>query len=154
MGYKFSADTIGGWENHFKRMGRWKERVFAETENLSGNFHTALDFVLAYFVWAHSMRDWLINSGVPQNDLDQELRKFDQWTICRDIANRSRHLKLTRNPRDADWSIARELDFVSHLQGREEQRMFLVSVDKKYDVRLLVLRTNEMWEEVLVSLQK
>lgn len=156
MGLKFSADTIGGWQNHFDRMGRWQSRALTAANNPADyDFADATDFVLAYFLWCHSLRDWLLKSGVPQADLDRELSQYPIWKICRDVANRTRHLKLTMNPNDKDWSIGREYDtWAKHEDRSEKHVLFLVANDRKYRVNDLVHQSYEMWKNILNSLAK
>lgn len=152
MGLKSSADTIGGWQNHFRRLERWKNRVLSSMENTSrADFHDVNDFVLAYFMWCHSLRDWLIQSEVIGSDeLDLKLGQFVEWAVCRDIANRNRHFKITRSPRDKDWSISREYDWQASVENRPERhRLFVVSDDRIFMVDDLVNRTFEMWGSIV-----
>ena len=155
MGLKYSADTVRTWQNHFKRMDRWKVRVIEAASSYEDtDFHDVFDFVLAYFVWCHSMREWLINSkAIDKNKLDTELAKYEEWPLCRDIANRSRHFELRMNPKDKDWSIGREYDIFSKMSGQKMRHvLFLVSDDEKYDVVELVGRTQRMWRDIVEGL--
>lgn len=152
MGFLSSADTAGGWINHFQRMERWKDRALLALDDHEGySFNDANDFVLTYFVWCHSMREWLINSQtMSRQKLDFELHQFVEWEMCRDIANRCRHFELKRKPRDKDWSITREYDIWAELDNRPmRHKLHLVSDDRIIDVRELVCRTFEIWEELL-----
>lgn len=152
MGLKWSADTIGGWQNHFKRLERWKNRVLESMEDTSkADLHDVNDFVLAYFMWCHSLRDWLIKSEtIDKDELDFELSHFVEWPVCRDIANRNRHFKITRNPRDKDWSIGREYDWQAKGENRPERhKLFVVSGDRIFNVDDLVNRTFEMWRQIV-----
>lgn len=152
MGLKWSADNIGGWQNHFKRLERWRKRVLDSMEDTSkSNFHDVNDFVLAYFMWCHSLRDWLIKSeAMDRAELDRELGQFVEWAICRDIANRNRHFKITQNPRDKDWSIHREYDWQAKVENRPERhRLLVVSDDRIFVVDDLVNRTFEMWQKIV-----
>ena len=155
MGLNASADTIGGWQNHFARLERWKERVLSAMDDpKTYSFHDANDFALAYFVWCHSLAEWLIESGaVQKTDLHDELNVYPKWAICRDIANRSRHFNLTQNPRDKDWSIGREHDLWAKLEKRPERHvLFLVSGNEKYNVEDFVNSTFQMWKQVIEKL--
>lgn len=103
------ADRVGGWRNHFRRMERWQDRASTALADLpSRSVHDALDFALAYFVWAHSLRKWLLSDGaVESEDLDRSLEGETTWAIVRDLGNRSRHFVIDRNPTDADWMVKR-----------------------------------------------
>lgn len=156
MGLKWSADTVGGWQNHFKRLGRWRKRVLTAIEDTERyDFHDVNDFVLAYFIWCHSLREWLINSEtIERRSLDRQLGHFAQWAVCRDIANRSRHFHLTRNPRDKDWSISREYDLWAKLENRPERhKLHIVSDDRIYSVEDLIEETYQMWETILSGVE-
>lgn len=152
MGLKWSADTIGGWQNHFNRLERWKGRVLVSMADTSkADFHEVNDFALTYFMWCHSLRDWLIKSEtISERELDCELSQHIEWAVCRDIANRSRHFKITRNPRDADWSISREYDVWAKAENRPERHILNVfSDDRIFRVDDLVNRTFEMWKSIV-----
>ena len=130
-----SADRIDGWKNHFMRMERWQARAVNALDVLPDtDFHDALDVALAYFVWSHSLRDWLLKDGVVnENILNDCLGKEPAWPIVRDLANRSRHLKLTRNPTDADWAVLREyVPLSKNLKEREKHRIILIYDGKKH----------------------
>jgi len=146
MGRMFSADKTGGWENHFSRLTRWKQRIEKTFENPTEyDFHDVNDYLLTYFVWCHSGREWAINSGViDQKHLDMLLDRFVEWEICRDIANRQRHFEIDRNPRDKDWSIGREY----WPWEPERHKLNIFSGDRIFDALDLVQRTHRMWEEI------
>jgi hypothetical protein len=112
-----SADRAGGWNNQFRRMQRWQDRAKLALADLPNTqFHDALDVALAYFVWCHSMRDWLIkDNAMTRNEVDSQLSNHATWKIVRDLANRSKHLKITCNPADAEWAVSREYDHFAPL---------------------------------------
>jgi hypothetical protein len=147
-----SADTSGGWINHYRRMRRWEDRSLKALRELpSVEFHDAIDFSLAYFLWAHSLREWLFNDGVfTQDVLDNELSKFKIWKLCRDVANRTRHLDLKRNPTDKDWSAYREYDHFSQmLEGRERHIANILFDGEKLPITEVIRQTSAMWEKIL-----
>lgn len=148
------ADRVGGWTNHFKRTKRWQERAVDALANLSMvEFNQALDYALAYFVWCHSLREWLIKDGAfPKHELDDCLRRHPEWKIVRDLANRSRHLVLIQNPTDKDWAVFREYDhFASQLEGREKHHMNLFFNGQRHRLIDIILASSLMWEQVLSS---
>lgn len=146
---KSSADRTGGWKNHFARLTRWKQRIEKAFENPTDyDFHDVNDFVLTYFVWCHSGREWLINSGVVRAKfLDMQLSRFVEWEVCRDIANRQRHFEINRKPRDKDWSIGREYNPFNP----EQHKLNIYSGDRIFDALDLMERSHRMWEEISYS---
>lgn len=151
-----SADRVGGWKNHYARMIRWQERACSALDDLPNtDFHDALDTALAYFVWCHSLRDWLIkDSALNQNDIDNQLAKHITWKIVRDLANRSKHLKITQNPLDSEWSVSREYDpFAITLEGKERHHMNLYFDGDKYRLRDIIKRSGNMWQQVFIDTQ-
>lgn len=146
------ADRAGGWKTHFERTKRWEQRALkALTDLPSVDFHEALDFALAYFVWCHSLRDWLIKDGaISKNELDDSLKQHPEWKIVRDLANRSRHLVLTQSPTDGEWAVFREYEpFALQVEGRERHHLNLLFDGEKHRVSDLVSRSSRMWDDVL-----
>lgn len=141
-----SADTYGGWKNHFKRLSRWRDRVeYAYEQPEQHKIHDVLDFILAYFVWCHSLREWAINSkAISRQKLDWLLHEYVEWEICRDIANRQRHFEINRKPRDKDWSVGREYNPFNP----PEHRINIFSGNRIFEARDLVRRTHQMWDEI------
>ncbi|QDL91988.1 hypothetical protein FDP22_09495 [Paroceanicella profunda] len=147
-----SADNVTGWKNHFRRTRRWRDRALSELMDLPRtDFHDAIDYSLAYFVWSHSLRDWLIGDGVAKkDDLDRILSVYDEWKIARDLANRTRHFKITRSPTDPYWAVSREYDSMS--ANVERHHINLYFNKKKANLANIVCRTSDMWDEVLQKL--
>ncbi|CAD5277249.1 conserved hypothetical protein [Bosea sp. 62] len=146
------ADRVGGWSNHFRRTKRWEERAVHALTNLPATeFNTALDYALAYFIWSHSLREWLIGDGIfLKDELDLALRRYPEWRIVRDLANRSKHLILTQNPTDGDWVVFREYDhFAPQVEGRERHHLNLYFDGKKYLLLDVISSTRSMWEKIL-----
>lgn len=154
FGKGFSADTSGGWTNHYRRMRRWEVRSLKALNDLpSADFHDAVDFSLAYFVWCHSLREWLLNDKVfSQSALDAELAKYEVWPLCRDIANRTRHLELNRNPTDKDWSAYREYDpFAPTIEGRERHISNIMFNGRKWRTSDAITAATAMWEKITAT---
>lgn len=147
-----SADNAQGWLSHYQRTLRWAERAEQLLEGLpETDFHEALDFTLAYFVWCHSLRDWLIKTdAMGKEPLDAELKKYQEWKRVRDLGNRQRHPVLKENAADKDWAIAREYDvFSPAIEGRERHHLNLYFDGKKIRVLPLLRDTRAMWQNIL-----
>jgi hypothetical protein len=144
FGKGFSADTSGGWKNHYHRTLRWENRSREALNDLPHtNFQDAIDFSLAYFVWSHSLRDWLVNSKLAQHEI---------WALCSDVANRTRHFELNRNPTDKDWSAYREYDPFGPLLEQRERHMANIMFDgKKWRIVYAISASAQMWREILGS---
>ena len=153
FGKGFSADTNGGWKNHYKRMRRWEVRSLGALNDLpASKFSDAVDFSLAYFLWCHSLRDWLKNDNVfTEEALQAELAKYEVWPLCRDIANRVRHLELRDKPTDKDWSAYREYDpFAPVIEGHERHIANIMFNGKKWRISDAIKAASDMWEEITI----
>ncbi|OSQ28481.1 hypothetical protein TH468_18170 [Thalassospira sp. MCCC 1A03138] len=135
-------------------MLRWQRRAIDAGKDLPRtDFNDTLDIALAYFIWSHSLRDWIIKDGaITSAEIDNNLSRYPVWQIVRDVANRSKHLKLTQNPKDADWFVRREYDsFSIVLEGRERHHINLFFDGKKHRLTDVILESSEMWKEILLN---
>jgi hypothetical protein len=133
-------------------MKRWENRSQTALADLPrSDFNDVIDFLLAYFLWSHSLRDWLINDGVfSKDDLNARLGHYKIWALCCDVANRTRHYELTRNPTDKDWSAYREYDpFGPLTQGREVHLANIMFDGEKWRVADAIRASANMWEEIV-----
>lgn len=152
LGQNLSVDTFGGWANHFIRMERWKDRCLAELKKRYGEESRDVpDFALSYFVWCHSLRDWLIKGAIIQSEaLDQDLAQYPEWKICRDIANRCRHYDLKNNPTDKHWSMGREHDpWANEQNSLPTEKWFLIFGEEKYELSSVITITFKVWSDIL-----
>jgi len=152
LGQNLSADTFGGWANHFLRTERWKDRCLAElTKHYGEESRDVPDFAFAYFVWCHSMREWLIEGSIIKSgDIDKSLALYPEWKICRDIANRCRHYDLKKNPTDKHWSIGREYDpFANERNELPREKWFLIFGEEKFELASVISITFKMWGDIL-----
>lgn|GEM_PF-5667202 len=154
---KNSADTKFGWQSHYDRMNRWRERAleFADAD-LNHRSDDAVDFFLAYCLWAHSLREWLLETKtVPKEHLDRLLANQTAWNMCRDMANRSRHYNLRKKPTDKFWQLAREIDINSIMSGGSSKQTWYVNFDgESYSVSETVNQISEMWRSILSELRQ
>jgi hypothetical protein len=92
------------WEQQWKRVGRWFSR-FRETA--SGRDHHReseyyQDEVYTFFQNCHHLKDWLKNdsaSADATSDVEDFISSSPPLRLCADLANGSKHLKLTRRAR-------------------------------------------------------
>lgn len=106
---------------------------------------------LAYFLWCHSLREWLINdNAIDTSSLDAELANYPIWRLCRDVANRTRHLDLTHRPTDKDWSAYREYEpFSVQIDGRERHVANFRFDGRKVRVGEAILEASSMWADII-----
>jgi hypothetical protein len=133
-------------------MERWKQRCLTELEKPYGEeSRDVVDFALSYFVWCHSLREWLIEgAAIEAKALDQNLARYPEWKICRDIANRCRHYDLTKNPSDKHWSMGREYDPFANPRNRlPREKWFLIFGEEKHELASVVSSTFKMWTDIL-----
>lgn len=151
-GRERSADSKLGWVSHYQRMKRWEDRAQAVAVcSFATQTPDTLDFALAYFIWAHSFRDWLVETNaVPAKEIDAYLRDNQHWQLCRDVANRCRHYNLTRSPTDNDFVILFRLDVNAALAGNSEQVFGGTSHNgKRIEFRESVNQISRMWETAI-----
>jgi len=105
-----SLESHHGWNDLYLSLGAWPERI-AEAVNGSNRERDERDFYLSFFVQCHSLRDWSIKSGTLDKELiDKLIQSCDCMVLCRDIANRYKHLKINKPGMDADWSLWADYD--------------------------------------------
>lgn len=150
------------WQQHYHAMKRWKVRALSvangkveQAENgwiVEGT--EADDFAKAYFIWAHSMRDWLIKTGkVERTRLDQLLGNFGQWKNVRDLANKSKHAVITRASIDPNWNSGVKMDLNALLRGEMGVEPY-VSIGGRYTKLVdAILETDNMWDEIVQELK-
>jgi hypothetical protein len=133
-------------------MKRWEARAqsVAVREFIAQTDET-IDFALAYFVWAHSFREWLIEAGsISKVTLDSLLQSRHEWLVCRDLANKSRHYNLQNKPTDKDFVISHQIDLNAMLAGSPKQVIGGVFHNGTYyQFSDCILMISKMWEEVL-----
>lgn len=151
-GRKRSADSHLGWIDHYQRMKRWEKRAQnVAVRKISTQTPETLDFALAYFLWAHSFREWLIQTDTLEKELlDSFLNAKTEWFLCRDIANRVRHYDLQRKPTDNDFVILYRLDIGAAISGLDRQVIPGVSHDGRYvEFSDAIALIGAMWESAL-----
>ncbi|MGD1881842.1 MAG: hypothetical protein ACFB11_05880 [Paracoccaceae bacterium] len=151
-----SADTTGGWRNHYARIRRWGRRVLelAKREAIQEIDHQDLvDFALVYFIWAHSLLEWLVVDEASKADSSKAAAfGHPQWRLLCALANRSRHFDQTLKVDQLDkyWSIKRSYDpFLSQLTDQSGVGTQIVYNGQKYALSELVRRISKMWSDIL-----
>ena len=97
MGFLWSAENIFSWRSQHDRVKRWSRRLH---EFQDADFQDRLDFFLAFFVNCYALTDWFIESNsISKEEMNKLVKSNDAMRLCRDICNRSKHLKLRHRGR-------------------------------------------------------
>lgn len=141
MGLVWSMENILGWRSQYDRMKRWAAKL-RET----GADQEQLDLYLAFFLNCYSLRDWFIKSDViGAGELDSLIGASEAMRLCRDLCNRSKHLRLTQRPStEADFSIAREY-------AHEGTRFLILFLGRQRDLFQVAAECVSSWEDFLNS---
>jgi hypothetical protein len=94
------AHLMSGWSGQFDRMTRYYDR-FIQTEQSTSNVE-ALDHALTFFVYAHSLREWImkwerLDSKIFNKKWSVFISSYPEMKISRDICNVTKHLLLTQD---------------------------------------------------------
>jgi hypothetical protein len=143
---------VGRWQEQWDSAGRWLEKTRAVYEGRAGGAGEARDVLYACFQSIHHLRDWIKNdpgSGLTKPDL-QGLPSSDDVKIVAEIANGSKHLKLTPAAgRDTSTSVTRA-DIDIDAGARQVRRRFYVdSRGKRHDALELAERAVQEWDAFL-----
>lgn len=95
---------------YLKRM----EKIYAGIFSSLGHDEQAYDDdVISFFIHCYHVRDWIIqqdNAGVTARQVDNYIDNHQALKVCADLANGSKHCKLTRSLRTGSQP---------HIAGRE-----------------------------------
>jgi hypothetical protein len=90
---------LSGYKEQLSRVQRLLDKI----KNQDGGTEEYIDNVWAFFQNCWHLKDWIKNdAAVPaavRASIEQEVKQYDSLKICADLANRSKHLKLTSNMR-------------------------------------------------------
>jgi len=97
LGLGLGAHLINGWQGQFDRMERFYTR-FSQAEDATD----ALDYALTFFVYAHSLREWIvkyeqINKAKFDKSWTEFVSKNPEMKVSRDICNVTKHLQLSQS---------------------------------------------------------
>ena len=111
MGIGGSIHKTEGWEGQWQRAKRWHSRLATVRSRRRKDKSTAedWDFVHAFFQNCFHLKDWLKNSGaVPGEELNRFINEHVEMKLCRDICNGTKHLRITQESFDADFSLTKD----------------------------------------------
>lgn len=102
-----------GWQGQFSRTRRWLDRLFTVANDWEAHgLDEQIDFALVFFQNVYHVRDYLLQEGVvTQKSLDELMANTEVLRIARDLANGSKHRKVTMPSIDSAPWIHRSLNF-------------------------------------------
>ncbi|MDI9235129.1 hypothetical protein [Limnohabitans lacus] len=86
-------------KRYLKRIENIYEGIFSSSEH---NKHDYDDDVISFFIHCYHIRDWIIQlnlKGITAEEIDSYINNHHDLKICADLANGSKHCKLTRTTR-------------------------------------------------------
>jgi hypothetical protein len=144
-----------GWQSQWERVQRRLHDVRAVYTGRPGGTDAAIDTVQSFFEAVHHLKDWLRNdpsSGVTKAAGDFLIKGSTTLQLCADLANGSKHLKLTTSRSgDLSTTIARNDVTVFVGTGTSAHRFYVASDGREYDVLQLAEDATAQWHEFLSS---
>jgi hypothetical protein len=155
-----SEHSGSGWQGQLARVARWHERVqgLGSRDDLMISPITAFDYLYAFFQNCYHLRDWLKNSGaLSESDLQRFMTDNMAMAVCRDIANGTKHLKITSPTMDANPAFGREYHpprWPGKRPGTSESYFVLIEdpangTVSRFDLQDLAGRCLAEWEVLL-----
>jgi hypothetical protein len=137
------------------RVQRRLDDVRAVYTGQVGGTDAAIDTVQAFFEAVHHLKDWLGNdpsSGVTKEAGDSLIDGNSVLQLCADLANGSKHFKLTSSRTgDLSTSIARNDVTVFVGAGASAHRFYVVPAGAESDVLQLAEAAVAAWTKYLSS---
>ncbi len=147
MGIGWSIHRNGGWIGQLERVQRWHDRLMFAARGETNSESDFLDFAFVFFQNCFHLREWVQHtSTIPQADLDAFMARTDM-KVCRDLANGTKHLNISRPSIDPQFSIGREHD--PWKRERYGYRLFVITGDEKFDLLDLASRCLQEWQDFL-----
>ena len=86
-------------KRYLKRIENIYEGIFSSSGH---NKYEYDDDVISFFIHCYHIRDWIIQlnlKDITAQDIDSYINKHQSLKVCADLANGSKHCKLTRSIR-------------------------------------------------------
>jgi hypothetical protein len=142
-----------GWQSQWARVHRRLDDVHAVYIRRPGGTDAAIDTVQSFFEAVHHLKDWLGNdpsSGITKAAGDKLISGSPVLQLCADLANGSKHLKLTSSRTgDLSTTIARNDVAVFAGTGTSAHRFYVESAGTEYDVLQLADDAVAEWNKFL-----
>lgn len=101
----FSAESFWGWRGHLKRVVRLYAKL-REDYSYPEEYEQVVDDYVVFFVFCFSLKDWLVAEDIlSYAKLTDRMNTLEAMRICRDIANRTKHRRISSVSYDEHWRI-------------------------------------------------
>lgn len=139
-----SIESRYGWHDLRLAMEAWPERI-CEARRQGNWRRDERDFFLCFFVQCWSLVDWAAKSGaIPYRELSFAWRSRQSMLLCKDIANRYKHLTLDREIFDKNWSV-----WLDHDQS--PPLYFVTAKGQNFPLWELMVDCISFWEEAAAA---
>lgn len=122
------------------------------------------DDVLSFFIHCHHIRDWIIHLntiGITAAQVDAFIDSHEPLKICADLANGSKHCRLTRGTRTKRQPHISGKEYRTTMQYTEDNysehmtAKYKISTHMEYhDALELAESCVNLWETYIASIQK
>ena len=142
------------WQKQWQRveLGLW--RVEAIYEGRQGDSADALYDVYSFFLNCHELRDWLAAdkvSGMSWRKATKVIKRSTYLRVCAGLANRTKHVELTRHWLDSNTSPVPHDATVFARTGKAAHRWEIAAGDATYDALDLAANCVAEWERALTD---
>ena len=101
----FSAELCFGWRGQLARVKRFHAKL-RPAFIYPNESEAALDDYIVFFVFCYSIRDWMIAEDAASSvQLDKQIQSSEFMRVCRDVANRTKHRRISRASYHEHWRI-------------------------------------------------
>jgi hypothetical protein len=94
--------------SQYERMIRWYKKFEEIDYNYQNKLDEYLDIAYAFFMNCYHLKDWIINDtniDLPRNDVEEYVNITECLSVCADICNGLKHLRLDRPKSDKEPKI-------------------------------------------------
>ena len=142
-----------GWQMQWGRVHRRLNDLRTAYTGRPGGTPAAVDAAQSCFEAVHHLKDWLGNdpsSGATRADGDSFVNSSPVLQLCADLANGSKHLRLTRSRTgDTSTTLARNDVTVFAGKGTSAHRFYVQSAGTEHDVLHLAEGAVAEWTRFL-----
>jgi hypothetical protein len=81
------------------------KRLLKKLEDQNSDYKEYLDYLTSFFIQAWALKEWIKNDDnikIKGFDIEKECEKYPHLMLCADLANKSKHLILTKPRINAD----------------------------------------------------
>jgi hypothetical protein len=134
-------------------MIRWYKK-FMEIDNFQNKLDEYLDIAYAFFMNCYHLKDWIKNDptiDVSSNTIEEYVNSIECLSICADICNGLKHLKLERPRNDKEPKIEVFPLYDTVLPGERSRRnvFYIGTIDGLRDPRKIAKCCVKSWEKFL-----